>query len=78
MEQLPDFDAYGVRNIFQPRNRWRIDAPLHKSNETDCVVCLFCEFFLGKIRREAEMGDIPAEQFIEVGHAARLKELEPG
>jgi hypothetical protein len=61
MEQLPDFYAYRVRNIFQPRNRRRIDTPLHKADETNRVVCLFRELFLGKIRLKAEMGNIPAK-----------------
>lgn len=77
-EQLPDFYAYRIRNIFKPRDRWGINPSLHKSNETNGVVRLFREFFLGEVRGEAVMGDILAEQSIEVGHAARLKELDPG
>lgn len=78
MEQLPDFYAYCVRYIFKPCDRWGINAALHKANETNGVVRLFRKFFLGELRREAEMGDIPTEQSIKVGHTARLKELEPG
>lgn len=64
MEQTPDFHTYDVRNIFQPRKRRRVDTSLHKSNETNGVVCLFRELFLGKVSREAVMGDILAEQSI--------------
>lgn len=77
VKQLPNIYAYRVCNILQSRDGGSIDASLHKSNETNGVVRLFREFFLGEIRREAEMGDILAEHSIEMGHAARVKELVP-
>lgn len=70
---MPDFYAYRVRYIFQPCDRRGVNPALHKTNETNGVVRLFREFFLGKFSGEAEMGDIPTEQSIEMGHAARVK-----
>lgn len=64
IKQLPDIHTDRVGNIFEPRNRRGIDTSLYQPNETNGVVRFFRELFLGEVRREAEMGDILAEQSI--------------
>ena len=76
MKQAPNIHTHGRSNILKSRYGGSIYASLHKSNKINRVICFFRELFLGEVCLAAEMGNIPAEQSVEVSHAASLKELE--
>lgn len=75
IKQLPELNPKHVCYICKSRNRWRIHAALHQSDEIDRVVGFFGELFLSQSRLAAKMRDVLAEKTVEVRHSKSVEDL---